>query len=206
MNFTFKIAPIESPIAKLSPPTGSLLEAKIHAVIIDLWHQYQYLSFDTCLIYGFEDFEERNQTYQIELYAPDYYLIGDGGGQGLFLKRNDSKPRLYCLDLGAIGSAEMKIISPSFLDWLQNKPVLVDDKTDDFLTVPIKVFVIVMPKEKAKFIMAARKAFTLKSSVTEISAGLQNLPYLLVENITLMKYQSIIEVLNAQFNCLNVGK
>lgn len=55
------------------------------------------------LIYGPHSILERNETYQVGEYAPDWVLIGDdSGGSGLFMRRHPcDRTSVYLLDLGS---------------------------------------------------------------------------------------------------------
>jgi hypothetical protein len=58
-------------------------------------------------VYGPDEIAERNRTYEIPDYAPDLLLIGDdGGGDGLFIARDDADPGVVIIGLGAVGSVD----------------------------------------------------------------------------------------------------
>ena len=61
-------------------------------------------------LYSRLDLLERNSTYQIEEWEPDFFLIGQAGDAAFFIKK-DSDDTIYMNDLGALGSLEMKPIS-----------------------------------------------------------------------------------------------
>lgn len=56
------------------------------------------------VIYGPHIIRERNNTYEVREYAPDWVLIGDdSGGRGLFMRRHGrDRASVYRLDLGII--------------------------------------------------------------------------------------------------------
>lgn len=58
---------------------------------------------------------ERNEIYQIEQDAPDYFMIGQNGDLGFFIKKqyDDS---IYALDLGAMGAAQMQYVAWNMAD------------------------------------------------------------------------------------------
>ncbi|WP_035846488.1 SMI1/KNR4 family protein [Kitasatospora azatica] len=74
-------------------------------------------------IYGPQDILERNETYEVGEYQPDWILIGDdSGGNGLFIRRSTAdRPSVYRLDLGA---GDNDIETPGVGEWL----------TDDLLS------------------------------------------------------------------------
>ena len=59
-------------------------------------------------LYGHAALAERNETYEVALYEPGFYMIGQDGDLGFFIKLN-SDDAIYLNDLGALGSAPMGI-------------------------------------------------------------------------------------------------
>ena len=59
-------------------------------------------------LYGRAALAERNETYEVALYEPNFYMIGQDGDLGLFIKLN-SDDAIYLNDLGAPGSAPMRL-------------------------------------------------------------------------------------------------
>ena len=60
-------------------------------------------------LYSYSDLEERNKTYQIKDFEPNYFMIGQNGDLGCFINvdaPNDNS--IYSNDLGALGSLEME--------------------------------------------------------------------------------------------------
>ena len=60
-------------------------------------------------LYGRASLAERNETYEIALYEPGFYMIDQDGGLGFFIKLN-SDDTIYFNDLGALGSVPMRIV------------------------------------------------------------------------------------------------
>ena len=69
------------------------------------------------VLYSKVDLEERNTTYQIEEWEPDFFLIGQDGDRAFFIKKH-SDDTIYMNDLGALGSFEMKRISASIYEFI----------------------------------------------------------------------------------------
>ena len=70
------------------------------------------------ILYSKEDLAERNSTYQIEEFVPDFFLIGQDGDLAFFIKK-DSDDTIYMNDLGALGSFEMKRIASNVYEFVQ---------------------------------------------------------------------------------------
>ena len=64
------------------------------------------------------DLQERNETYQIEEVASDYFMIGQEGDLAYFIKKN-SDDCIYENDLGTLGSLEMKIVATTVYDFIE---------------------------------------------------------------------------------------
>ena len=77
-------------------------------------------------LYSRIDLLERNSTYQIEEWEPDFFLIGQDGDVAFFIKK-DSDDTIYMNDLGALGSLEMKPISSNILEFVQQASEHSDD-------------------------------------------------------------------------------
>ena len=77
-------------------------------------------------LYSRLDLLERNSTYQIEEWEPDFFLIGQDGDVAFFIKK-DSDDTIYINDLGALGSLEMKPISLNIFEFVQQASEHYDD-------------------------------------------------------------------------------
>lgn len=77
-------------------------------------------------LYSRLDLLERNSTYQIEEWEPDFFLIGQDGNVAFFIKK-DSDDTIYMNDLGALGSLEMKPISLNIFEFVQQASEHYDD-------------------------------------------------------------------------------
>ncbi|MFJ5789244.1 hypothetical protein ACIP9G_04090 [Lysinibacillus sp. NPDC093197] len=175
--------------------------------MIEFWKSYSEVSFENGVnIYGLDIATERNRLYEVSTYAPEYILIeDDGGGQGLFIKKNGDL-NVYYQDLGAL-SLPFYSLNIDFFSWLENDPVIDEDNwTSDELDLidEVKVYVVRKPIEANKFMMEIRKLFNLKLSIRDMREKLNSLPYLMIQDITLMKYGQTIGGLNQKYNCLEV--
>ena len=60
-------------------------------------------------MYSYADLEERNLTYEVETFEPNYFMIGQDGDLAYFIRRdNPNDDSIYSNDLGALGASEMK--------------------------------------------------------------------------------------------------
>ncbi|RSI66172.1 hypothetical protein D8862_00240 [Streptococcus oralis] len=68
-------------------------------------------------LYAKEDLLERNETYQIEVDEPDFFMIGQEGDLAYFIKKN-ADDCIYENDLGALGSLEMQKVAATVYDFI----------------------------------------------------------------------------------------
>lgn len=84
------------------------------------------------LLYGRNDFEERNETYEVQLYLPGWIAIGDDGGGTAILMKLDRSDAVFFCGQGALGSLEPEPLANSFKLWLSNNcPIPWDAEDDD---------------------------------------------------------------------------
>ena len=70
------------------------------------------------ILYSKADLVERNTTYQIEEWEPDYFMIGQDGDLAFFIKK-DSDDTIYKNDLGALGSIEMESVATDVYEFIK---------------------------------------------------------------------------------------
>jgi len=71
------------------------------------------------ILYSKADLVERNTTYQIEEWGPDFFMIGQDGDLAFFIKK-DSDDTIYMNDLGALGSIEMKCTASDVYEFVKH--------------------------------------------------------------------------------------
>ncbi|POZ56726.1 hypothetical protein LYSIN_01509 [Lysinibacillus sphaericus] len=208
MILNFKSTPLITKTTRNidAPEISTYFQTNIPSRLIEFWKSYNEVSFENGInIYGFDIAIERNGLYEVSTYAPEYILIGDdGGGQGLFLKKN-SDLNVFYQDFGAL-SLPFYTLDTDLFRWLENDPLIEDDFTLDEpdLIDKVKVYVVRKPNEANKFIMEIRKCFNLNLSINDIKEKLNSLPFLVIQDITIMKYIKTIEILNQKYNCIEV--
>lgn len=69
-------------------------------------------------LYGRAALAERNETYEVALYEPNFYMIGQDGNLGFFIKLN-SDDAIYLNDLGALGSAPMRLADKDIFAFIE---------------------------------------------------------------------------------------
>jgi hypothetical protein len=71
------------------------------------------------LIYGSAELKERNETWEVEDYAPGYIAIGDDGGGNVFLmKLNQDDSAIYTVESGVMDPEFAEMVSESLNAWV----------------------------------------------------------------------------------------
>ena len=84
-------------------------------------------------IYGTQEVEERNETFECANYLPLYVAIGDDSGDTLYLMRRDVKAKaVYASDVGDMNESGLVMVNDDFNKWTEkmNETVEMDDTAD----------------------------------------------------------------------------
>ena len=81
------------------------------------------------ILYSKANLVERNTTYQIEEWEPDYFMIGQDGDLAFFIKK-DSDDTIYKNDLGALGSIQMEIAASDVYEFIKQSDEVIDFRDD----------------------------------------------------------------------------
>ena len=97
-----------------------VLPALYDKFLSEMGEDGEFNSEDTGIIlYSKADLVERNTTYQIEEWEPDYFMIGQDGDLAFFIKK-DSDDTIYKNDLGALGSIEMESVATDVYEFIKH--------------------------------------------------------------------------------------
>lgn len=94
--------------------------------LVRVWgHTPGLLRDDGVHIYGPHEIAERNETYEIAEYAPDWVMVGDdSGGSGLFIRRHGKdRSTVLLVGMGAVDAqmAEFgKEVTTDLVGWLES--------------------------------------------------------------------------------------
>jgi hypothetical protein len=153
-------------------------------------------------IYGATDIVERNQTFEIQEYAPHLLLIGDdGGGRGLLIERSVKNPQVMCIDLGAVGSDDgsslgylSDVLAGRFLDLRE------DQKHVGF----VDIVLVHPPRGGLASLVKIAKRLGLQKSITDLKAMLDDLPAVLLSKVRVVKYEAAVNDLNVTYGGLAI--
>ena len=74
------------------------------------------------LVYGSEDIQERNETWEVTKYAPGCVAIGDvGGGRVFLMKLDPADSEIYAVDAGSMDPSMAETIAETFAAWVATK-------------------------------------------------------------------------------------
>ena len=162
----------------------------------NLFHDGE-MCFDDGILYDIETIEERYTALEFDKYAPEYIPIGnDNGDYALVMKSGGRVTRFGILEHGSIGTLKPEHLQ-SFDQWYRNGHSFSfdDDEEDDVVDWSKKVQVILKksPENKAKTMMAIRKALMLDTPVSELLSAANNTPCVLTDKHSAVIAKSIIE-------------
>ena len=188
----------------------SILESEeINDDIKMFFNDYDEVNFINGLtLFGFETAIERQKLYEIDIYDNELFIIGmSGGGEGIFVKRNQDNEEVFFLDLGAIGSDKAELLANSFKYWIKTGALIdFEEKKEDtdLLYDEADLYVVSSPIEKNKFIFALKKKIDLDISVGEISNKMKDLPFLIKTGFYPIKYIDDLKEINDKFKCISL--
>ena len=73
---------------------------------------------DRVVLYSTDDLPERNETFEVQAYAPRFLAIGDDSGGRSILIALDGSPAVYVVDQGSMDRDEFAEVHPDFAMWL----------------------------------------------------------------------------------------
>lgn len=80
-----------------------------------------FLTNDGVLIYGTEDIQERNLTWEVADYAKGYIAIGDDSGGRIFLMAETAEStEILMLDCGDMNPENAIKVSDNLTEWINN--------------------------------------------------------------------------------------
>jgi hypothetical protein len=72
-------------------------------------------------LYATGELAERNATYEVPIYLPDWLLIGsDGGGRGILLDCASEPGTVYIVGLGSLRRADAEVLAPDMAAWARD--------------------------------------------------------------------------------------
>lgn len=212
MPLTFQVKPhlaLENTSKIDKKEVDSTLQFNCPAPLLHLWQEYEQILFDNSIsIYGYAMVVERNEQYEVALYEENYLLVGDdGGGQGLFIQKEDKSLLLYYLDLGALGSMELYPTHQNLFDWIQENPDLdqyEETSENDILYEESDLFIVKVPEKRNQFLFKLKKELQLTESIVALSKNIDSLPFLVKKEFYPIKYKKEIMEINSQYGCLEL--
>ncbi|WP_338778768.1 SMI1/KNR4 family protein [Metabacillus sp. FJAT-52054] len=145
-------------------------------------------------IYGTEDIEERNETWEVDEYAKGYVAIGDDGGGNVFLmKQIREDNRVIRVDSGTMDPVHGNEISADFKEWIKTgckSETLQATSTDE-----CKIILKTVPANGIKDLIKIKTVLGIDISSAELLKGSKNVPYTLVDGYPYGKAKKLVEKL-----------
>ncbi len=159
------------------------------------------------LIYGSRVLIERNESYEIGAYMPEYVAIGDDGGGKMFLLREGNDSPVLCVGMGAAGSLTPEVIAQNIEAWVEQgcpvrTPVVMRQEA---LPEVADVILVAIPGGKLANLIAVKNELGLNLSIAELKTLAASLPACLAKNAPYGKFRRRCDALNARFgDCLSL--
>lgn len=71
------------------------------------------------VLYSTDDLAERNETFEVQAYAPGFLAIGDDGGGRSLLIALDGSTSVFIVDQGSMDPDDFEEVAPDFTDWIE---------------------------------------------------------------------------------------
>ncbi len=132
-------------------------------------------------VFGRGSLLERNTTYGIGAWLVGHLMIGQDGDRGYFLRCDGDGGPVLSADLGALGSADLDVVAPTFEEWLRSGFALPSGPEPDMPLVA-DVYVDEIPADGVALLMRARRLLGADWPVAELRSMLAAQPFLAVES------------------------
>lgn len=144
-------------------------------------------------IYSTSEIVERNKTYEIDLYFPEYILIGDDSGGRLILAKKSKNNFLYFIDAGSpsLEGGQKFLSLERLIEFTYNEEASSQLDTDniDIVSTGVK-------KITAKDVLLVKKTLNLEASLGIIKESLCIKDKALLCNVNKFKYEKSIQLLS----------
>lgn len=151
------------------------------------------------ILYSSSELIERNRTYEVGIYEPDYFAIGDSGGGLLFLieKRSTVDSTVLSIGAGSIGALPPSFVSASIKLWIESG---CGTPRNTELELPELGDVVLerLPPEGLKALIKIKNDLGLSVSIGELKRAVQNLPVRIMNAVPFGKYLNRCRSLNQQ--------
>jgi hypothetical protein len=79
------------------------------------------------VLYSTDELQERNETYEVQIYAPTLLMIGDnGGGQGVLIEHGRTGGLVYRIGHGSMVIDDAIILADNLSEWFHKGLPLAD--------------------------------------------------------------------------------
>ncbi|RVT57214.1 SMI1/KNR4 family protein [Niallia taxi] len=136
------------------------------------------------LIYGTQDIMERNETWDIQVFAQGYIAIGDDGGGRVFLMhQGDNETRVLIVPGGDKVHEHAHLLTSDFTQWVQSGFLINLDETEDDVNWSKNCEVVLIDTIDGglKDLLKIKRYFRLDIAAADLLKGSKNLPFIIVK-------------------------
>lgn len=156
-------------------------------------------------IYGVDEIEERNQTWQVKEYAKGYIAVGDNsGGMVYLMKQGINEKEMITVDCGYMNPKDATIVTDDFEKWISEGCIIEEDSSTPSYIEPYDVILDSPLKGGSKDLLQIKKIYKFDMSMGDLLRGSKQLPFTIIRNITYAKALNGIEKLGELSNSLKL--
>lgn len=158
------------------------------------------------IIYGTDDILERNETWEVDQYAPGYVAVGDDGGGNVFIMLQGKEEKtVFLVDSGDMNPHHAIELNSDFINWLSGGCLIESAyKQTEELPYICNIVLIQAPDGGLKDLVKIKSVIGLDISTGELLKASKNPPAVLAEKFPYGKAKKLIEKLGPIGTVLNV--
>ena len=130
------------------------------------------------VLFGRESIAERNATYEVNDYLPDYLAIGSDSGDRFLLVRRNASLTVYWADVGAFTQNSLEEVHANFDEWIRSDCPLLETSPDPEGDLPLCIDIYLMrsPDGGVKMLHELKQLLSLQQGLGELKRLLERLP------------------------------
>ncbi len=127
------------------------------------------------VVYSTEDLPERNETLEVEKYAPGYVAVGDDGGGRALLMVSSGDSAVW-VDMGSMDPSTGVELTPPWLEWLEAGLPLQDAEAEREEPTHVDVYLEKKPEGGLRTLVLINKVLALDLGAKELLAAANQAP------------------------------
>ncbi|KZZ83919.1 SMI1/KNR4 family protein [Bacillus sp. SJS] len=157
-------------------------------------------------IYGTEDIEERNATWEVSEYAKGYVAVGDDGEGNVFLMLQSKEDnRVICVESGTMNPAHTSEDSVDFAQWIKrgcSKSTISHEAAPETCHIILQT----VPANGLKDLIKIKNVLGINISSADLLNGSKSTPFTIAREYPFGKAKKLVEKLGVIGESLIIKK